>query len=299
MKKFFAFVAAALVAFSFASCNKGGGKDGNFTIAVGDVEATTANVAVTPSDENVYYYLAVYDNSLFETYTYEDAFAKFKEEMEYYVENNGVTIEDLCEYGYVEKGKVDYNYTGLSPKTEYIVLAAQIDENFNRVGDFSIKTFTTPDIVVSETVALDLTSEYTYYADMQIMQILSKDEAKNLEFGLTYYAEDPTGTFTKDNCYEDGQYYWNYIYNTETEDIVEFVELSVNAVMGGEGIYTFSGYAVAEDGVKYTFANVQATEAAEEEEETAPAAAPKKVKAVKDTKTLQAAKHVAVKSLKK
>lgn len=294
MKKFFAFVAAALVAFSFASCDKGGGKDGNFKIAIGDVEATAAEVAVTPSDENAYYYLAVYDNSLFETYTYEDAFANFKEEMEYYVENYGVTIDDLVEYGYVEKGAVDYNYSGLSPEKEYIVLVAQIDENFNMVGDFVTKTFTTPKtektgektITLTEGVCDDHCADYGWWqlmiadADTTVYLSISPLEATQL-----------AGTWTIDDM--DGEY--TFIYDLEV-GATKSAFVTFNATTTAEnGIFHLTGKGLASNGIEYTLDLTGEVTTSND----APAAAPKKARIAKNVMTLQAAEHVAVKSLKK
>ena len=65
MKKIFAFVAASLMLFSFASCDKKGGNDPepevkNFEIQVSNVEAKSVSVKVVPADVNVTYYWDIF-----------------------------------------------------------------------------------------------------------------------------------------------------------------------------------------------------------------------------------------------
>lgn len=290
MKKFFAFVAAALVAFSFASCE--GGSSKGFKIAVSDIEATTAVVAVVPSDTTAYYYLAVYDNSIFEEHKYEDAFEYFQERMKYYVETYQVDIATLAQYGYVEQGSVEYEYTGLSPETEYIVLVAQIDDQFNMVGEFATKTFKTTEIHVEKTenIAIEGAKLTDKCADQGWWQLQAYTADSMMYFTFSpMEANELAGTYTLDDMDED----YTLIYDAAAQSEYAFVTLNITTAVENN-IFKLTGKGLATNAVEYNF-NITAPVAAEGGD----ASAPKKVIAVKNANTLQAAKHVAVKSLKK
>jgi len=285
MKKFFAFVAAALVAFSFTSCDPNSPESNGFKITVSNIAATTASVAVEPTDAEATYYWGVAESAELAKLSDDSLKSQVIAMINYYIEAYAALGSELTYDDFLSKGNDAYDYEGLTPNTEYTVYAFKLDANGVAKGNVAKKAFKSLEVVVSETVALDLVGEYSYYADYGVLQIIGEDAAKGLELGLALYAAQPSGSFTLDDCYEDGYYYWNYIYNTATEDIAEFLELSVNGTLGNDGIYTFSGYAIAETGVKYTFANVQATEYVEEGDEEGEGdgevAAPKRARAHK------------------
>ena len=56
MKKFFAFVAVALVAFSFASCNGNNPSANAYKITVSNITAKSATITVVPADTTTSYY---------------------------------------------------------------------------------------------------------------------------------------------------------------------------------------------------------------------------------------------------
>ena len=147
MKKFFLFMAAALVTFSLASCDK---KDKEkeeptpvetsaFSIAVSDVTAKTAHVEVTPAKETTgTYYWDIMDAADAAELT-DDAkvAAYFKDYFDYVIEYYGnlgreLTYADLLLDA--ADGVDAYDYTGLEPNTDYVVIAISLDANIAAAG---------------------------------------------------------------------------------------------------------------------------------------------------------------------
>ena len=148
MKKFFAFVAASLMLFSFASCDKKGGNDPepevkNFEIQVSNVEAKSVSVKVVPADVNVTYYWDIFVASEAAKMTDAQIAEAFKE-------NFDEVIAYYAQYGYtltydslLVKGENSYDFSKLEPNTEYVVVALELDENIAAKGTSVRKTFKT------------------------------------------------------------------------------------------------------------------------------------------------------------
>lgn len=148
MKKIFAFVAASLMLFSFASCDKKGGNDpepevANFEIQVSNVEAKSVSVKVVPADVNVTYYWDIFVASEASKMTDAQIAEAFKE-------NFDQAIAYYAQYGYeltydslLVKGEDSYDFSKLEPNTEYVVVALELDENIAAKGTSVRKTFKT------------------------------------------------------------------------------------------------------------------------------------------------------------
>jgi len=288
MKKFFAFVAAALVAFSFASCNKNDGPSaGGFDITVGEVTYNAAQVTVTPTDTAAAYFFSYVstDDLAYNEMTIEEYAA---DDMEWYPEQ-GYTFAELARYG-----AMTFNITSLTAETEYYVYAFAFNDKFEILSDVVYRKFTTPkiEIVGEETLNLsDAQYAWAYYADhsMGLLQIFGVDVAKDsLIFSTALYTgEQAAGTYTEEDMYEPYvaygyTNYYNYLYNEELD--LSFETLTLAASVNADSTLNFSGSVVADNATKYNFSAVATKYVAEEgEEEAAPAAAPKKVakKAVK------------------
>lgn len=148
MKKIFAFVAASLMLFSFASCDKKGGNDPepevkNFEIQVSNVEAKSVSVKVVPADVNVTYYWDIFVASEAAKMTDAQIAEAFKE-------NFDEVIAYYAQYGYeltydslLVKGENSYDFSKLEPNTEYVVVALELDENIAAKGTSVRKAFKT------------------------------------------------------------------------------------------------------------------------------------------------------------
>ena len=326
MKKIFSIVmVAALVAFSITSCKKNGQNEPEnpqqqdsiqepvdttaqdttpaqdttqvnpgalaLAIEVSDITATTAYVTITPSDTTAAYFcsyvslpgLAEYEMTL-------DEYAA--DDMDYYP-TSGYTFDELATYGTVAG-----EFEGLKPETEYYAYAFYFNEKFEIIGEVNSVKFKTAALEVSETVALNLTdAQFAWEFDDEYgdgtLYLDAVDEAKNLMISFYLLSVEPEGTFTADNIYDPWAafgYYYNATTDLDTEEQVPFVVLEITGSFNDDkSIYTFGGYAVNTNGVKYTFADVQATEYVESDDDMS--YSPKKKNAIKNqkraTKTLK------------
>lgn len=143
MKKLFSIAAVALIALSFASCDKKEPGSDKFTIEVSDIKATSAFVKVTPKDLKATYYFTIVEAADIAKLSDADVIKDFIiGEMdliiEYYKEYDPSYIDLLS------RGADEYDFAGLSPKTDYAVIAAYVDENGKATdGKLAKKLFTT------------------------------------------------------------------------------------------------------------------------------------------------------------
>ena len=281
MKKFFAFVAVALVAFSFASCNGNEptpGKGGKFAILVENITATGADITVTPSDTNAYYYWTVF---------YAESVKEAGDSLSIYLAENlkaqyGSYDWSLVSSYVMSKGEENYTFTGLPSETDLVVVAIYLDSTYNVLGEMGIKEFTTPKMEISETVALNFTSataDFSYFEDYGIIAI-SGETQDGYDLELFYYADQENGTFTENDFYSDGYYVYNYVeWGAGDDDWTPLAKMNMACALNAEGTeYTFRGSVVGENAVEYTFDAVATVDAGEEggEEANAPKRAAKK-----------------------
>ena len=302
MKKIFSILAVALVAFSFASCDKKNDPDapGSFTITVSAITSNSATVAIEPSNANAAYFWNVFSTEAVNYYGGADSLLALY--IEYYKEE-GYTYADLVKgLLIIEAGKDSYDYTGLDPETDYTVIACYIDTTLQLKGKATTKAFKTSEFVVTGSETLNLAeAEYAweYYTDysLGLLQVYAYDQAKDMEFGMAVYTgQTPNGTFTVEDIYEpyvDYGYtnYYNYLYSENSALDLSFVEMNVTGALNADGTYTFGGDVVASNGIKYAFSNVVATEFQDEEGGDVAAAPAKKAvskvaikKAIRDLK---------------
>ena len=266
--------------------------DFSITFSVTDVTAVSAHVAVIPSDTSVFYFTSYVSKAGLEEYemTLEEYAA---DDMDYYP-SAGYSFDDLA-----SKGTMAADVTGLLPQQEYYVYAFQFNEDFEIIGKVFYTTFTTPAVEVKQTVALDLT-DAEYYWDFDdtygdgTLYLYGVDEAKNLEVSFFFLSETQNGTFTAENLYEPYAA-WGFTLNSVTDisseegESSQFVDAEVTGALNADGTYTFGGYAVSAEGVKYTFENVVAAEYEEDEDdyEFAPKRAAKQARAKKQAHLLK------------
>ena len=309
MKKFFAFVAAALVAFGFTACNGNDPSkpkvDGTFTITVSDITSNSANVTVEPSVAKAPYFWNVFATEAVQYYGGADSLLLLY--MDYY-KNQGYTYADLVEgLLIIEDGKDSYEYSELDPETEYTVIACYVDTALQLLSAPVAKEFKTTEFVVTGSEVLNLSDamyNWAYYTDysLGLLQIMAVDAAKDsLVFSTVLYTgETADGTYTAEDMYEPyadyGYYnYYNYLYNDELD--VTFVSLALTGAMNADSTYTFGGTIVGDNGIEYTFANVVATQYVAEDEEGEAEAAPAKKVAAKKVAVKKAFRDLKVKRI--
>ena len=197
MKKFFLFMAAALVTFSLASCDK---KDKEkeeptpevkaaFTISVSEVTAKTAHVEVTPAKETTgTYYWDIIDAADAAELT-DDAkvAAYFKDYFDYVIEyyatyyGKDLTYADLLLDA--ADGVDAYDYTGLEPNTDYVVIAISLDANIAAAGTAvraNFKTVEEKEDPVPADMTFDIAVNDITFSSASVQVIPSNSEA-------TYY----------------------------------------------------------------------------------------------------------------
>ena len=227
MKKFFAIMAAALVAFSFASC-KGGNEPENeaYKIEISNITAKGATIAVTPADSAATYYWDLIEAAEAAKMTDEQVGAYLKEYLEEAVEYYKQYGYDATLADFLITGADSYDYTKLEPNTEYTVVAIALDANGASSGKAARKNFKTleekedpvPADMTFEIAVSDITfasaavavtpstNEATYYWNIfETAQIagMSDEELcaaikEDIEYTIEYY-----GLFGYDYTFED------------------------------------------------------------------------------------------------
>ncbi len=278
MKKFFMFMAAALMTFSLASCDK---KDKNepetpaqdttavvtpsFQIVVSDVDATSAYLKVTPSDAKGYYISGIYDAEILTEYKAKDIADYFKKSYGIYVIMGYATMDDLVDAGYLNQGEAEGLVDGLAPETEYAAIALYIDSAFNVIGDWNYKKFKTEklEIIGQETVSLENCKLIDYVAEDGWYQIIGANADSTFYLSLSPDASALTDHITADML--DPEYSVLYL---NKQDAYGIYEASLDGAVNDD-IFTLSGYFVAGNGIKYNVtlsANIASEEEEKEEE---------------------------------
>lgn len=281
MKKFFAFVAAALVAFGFTACEGAGGGSNFFKITVSNITETSADLSVVPADTTAYYGVSVYPSTVVAKYTLDTVAAYFADDIAYYLEN-GATVELLIQYGYLLQGKLEYQLKDLPDDTEYTVVACKInlEGNTATLGDVTHKIFKTKAVQPKEEKNLgelpvthfddwrDYDGSFTVYAD--------DSERPAVEVALTIFDTDFIGVYNRDSLDLEYSYVW-------TEDMGEnpvlISKAQVEGKLAGADKASLSGWVLGANGIKYTFSCTYST--------VAEAGAPRKA-AAKAQKTVAA-----------
>lgn len=200
MKKFFVFVAAALVAFGFTACNGNDPENADYQIAIDNITTKGAHIAVTPAEgvTGTYYWDVVEASEAAQLKTDDQVAAYFKDYFDY-------VIEYYTAYGYevsyadllldAAKGMDEYEYTGLDANTEYVVFAIALDENIAAKGKAVRKEFKTLELT-EDPVPADMTFAIT---------------AEDITFSGATVSVTPSNN--------EATYYWNVMETAELEGV--------------------------------------------------------------------------------
>lgn len=206
MKKFFAFIAIALVAFGFAACNQNKEvEQDNFAITISDITAKTVHIAVTPADTTKTYYWDILPADTAAKMTDEQIAVYFKEYFDYVIEYYAYYYEMEVTYAdLLLKGKDEYDFSKLDPNTEYVVASIYLDANLVASGKATRKNFKTLE-EKEDPVPADMT-----------FQIAASD----LTFASANIAVTPSTN--------EATYYWNLF---EAEKIAEVSDADLCAAI--------------------------------------------------------------------
>ena len=181
-------------------------KDVTFDIAVSDITASAATIAVTPSDASASYYWTYVEASEASGKSDAELVALLTGDMDYmimlysYFYGAEVTYADL-----LIQGADTSSVSNLSPETSYTVVAAQLDDEGNLVGAVASESFTTLELILPEGgnfVAVSATEKF-YSTDNDVwvkmadadgnqfnFDIVVADGLQALESGVTYTLSD-------------------------------------------------------------------------------------------------------------
>ena len=254
MKKIFSILAAAVIAFSFSSCEKGNSINVNgFKISVDSITESSAFTHVESADTATYFSVSLYAAEALKQYPADTLAAYGLERIAYYVSSYGMTLEELAGYGVVNRGTFEYSWSGLPANTDIAVIAYQILENDSAlsVGKIATLIFRTKDIVPTKVVALtDLTqTDFSDYRDLDGSWLVYANRADSTqEIALNIYDEDFTGTYTVSDI--EGDY--SYVFADTT--IVDIAKASITGTENAEAkTATLDGWVIGTNAVKYTF----------------------------------------------
>lgn len=240
MKKFFMFMAAALVTFSLASCDK---KDKEkeepetpkvetltFQIEVSGITYKSATITVTPSKNDVDYFWNLVAKEALDYYQV-DAAGYAELLLESYVEQ-GYKYADLVGNYLIVSGKDEYEYD-LDAETEYVAYAFQISKDLKIEGDVATKAFSTP--------ARQEGEPYDEYESLENLEHNFAEYELSDEYLADYATFDITAT--------DGDYML-YLEINVAEGTTELaageypIDFSgePNTVTASEGLTSFMGY---------------------------------------------------------
>lgn len=225
--------------------------DLTFTLATSDLQAFSANVTVTPSDDQATYYWGVMEKAQSDTIS-DAALASFvKENMDYYIMMYQYFYG--VEYTYADfmsQGEDAYTFNDLEAETEYTIYAMQMDEEANLVGVVARQHFTTPAFEATGTiipVSISGLKFSDHVADAGWWQIVgySADSTYYVSFSNLEEVTAVVGTY--DFADMDPDYTAFYI----NEVKIEFISGQIVVSENQDGTYHVVATLLAKDGNTY------------------------------------------------
>ena len=254
MKKFFAFVAAALVAFSFTACEGAGGGGSNFfKITVSNVTETAADIEIVPADTTAYYAETVFLASDFAKAGVDSLSAAYVADLAALAEAYGA--QTLIQYHYILQGKLSSPLEGLNANTEYTILALELNVNGDVVTlgkNITHKTFKTKDIEVKSEVNMGelVGGGFEDYRDFDGSYYAYATDEATYEVLLNIFDDDCVGNFTAADLDPEYSYVWT---SDMGENPVTIAKAQLESKLTGENIATISGWVIGSNSIKYKF----------------------------------------------
>ena len=217
MKKLFSILAAAVIALSFASCEKNDPGIKFFHMKVTDITDSSAVLSINPADTSAYYYVGLSYATDIDEYTTDTVVSWILQDVQSMLDN-GYEWEEITPYLY--NGPLGPDTVGLDMNTEFVFWAMEIkceDGENATVGHVAFKRFRTKTIAPEETVNLGvIEAEFDDWRDDDgSFGIIGYDKDSAHYVVVYVYDEDLKGTFTYDDLdksssgvvTEDGDFY--------------------------------------------------------------------------------------------
>jgi hypothetical protein len=254
MKKIFSIVAAALVAFSFTSCENEKTGSNFCKITISNIEATSADVEIVPADTTAYYGATFFYGDDFAKYGADTLAADYASQLATLAQQYGASA--LIQHGYILQGKLSSPVENLSPNTEFALIVYQLEVNGNEVAlgkEISYKTFKTKDIEIASEVDLGILEGggFEDYRSEDGSYIAYAADNATYDVTLNIYDEDFNGNYTEADLEAEYSYIWTAEMNSETALSIAKAELK--NVPGNGDVATISGWVVASNNIKYKF----------------------------------------------
>ena len=202
MKKILSIFAAAIIALSFASCEKTDPGIKFFHMKVTDITETSAVLSLNPADTTAYYFVGLNYAATIDEYTTDTVVNIILGQVQAMLDN-GNEWEEVSELLY--KGPLDPDTVdGLDMNTEYVFWAMEIkckDGKNATVGHVAFKRFRTKTIAPEETVNIGvIEAEFYDWREVDgLFGIIGYDKDSAHCVVLCIFDEDLKGTFTYDD----------------------------------------------------------------------------------------------------
>ena len=183
--------------------------DVSFTIELNKVGATSVNFDITPSSEDVEYYVDIYDKR------FADAFSKDEhivgtlyDEIAAYAGTKGMTLNEYLAQNTFTGTMTDVEFTGLAPESEYYLLAFAVDasNDYALVGAVAKQAITTTAMPTLE-VEFDVTTEVYY----NTVTFDVKPSDKSAYWHLITVPEAKLTQYMEGNGWTESQFYFEYM----------------------------------------------------------------------------------------
>lgn len=226
-------------------------QDVSFEIAISNISFSTADVTVTPSDNEATYYFDALEASQAEAMSDAEIVALFKEYFEDDAADNEMSIQEYMAY-MLSQGEDAYTFKYLSPSTEYTVVAVLMDENAEAQGAMTRKNFKTLDPIAPTGEIVDLGElELDYFGDWRDYDGSIETYFVNdtLEIALCIFDEDVSGEFTLADLDLDYSYY-----SSDEIGQLGLQSANITATLSADGKSSALVVSiVANNGVQYNF----------------------------------------------
>lgn len=261
--------------------NPGGGgnvSDNTFNIGVSQITASNANVSVSPSNNDTYYF-DVAEKSLVDSYADKKAFAKeLIDDLTSWCANNGYVLGDA-----LSSGADSYLFdNALEPNTDYYAFAFGVTANGDITTDITLKTFKTLESSSTGGGTQFTNFVYGYYenygdyyetgaANWYIdLYTENTNEMMVIEVQTSLGATSFTGTYPIASTFKSGTAvagatdsdglnygtFWGLLDSSfsHLEEVIHFKEGEVTIAKGSGNSYNIAMTAVGEDGNEYSLA---------------------------------------------
>lgn len=196
MKKILSFFAIAALMIGMASCNKDNETNlKRFKVSVENITATTADITITPPDEQTKYCFLYVTLGTFNALT---SYAGGTDDMFKYTSATVAT------------GTYEGDFEGLPPSNKLVLCISELNEDNEMVGEVEYLRFETKNVKPQMAdfsgegmTALPMTGKAGFTGDemttFYIKGSYPLDDESQLSLQLVYYAKEATGHFTTDD----------------------------------------------------------------------------------------------------